>query len=831
MNKSKIFVYGTLKNKYLMIALLGIFLISFTSAFNWNDGSLVSYYNFNDITKLYDLTTNNTKWGTPMNSPTLVTGILGNAYNFSNSADSYVNLTGNLSSKSNIHTMSFWVNSYDSGSAIQYMFDSRSYGTTNGSTLIWDNGSAIGSIGYYNGYGGASGFVSLQSTPSINAWHHLVFIINATTNNVSLWVDGVYNNSASPTNISNITDFVVIGGSYAGDTNFNGSIDEFGIWNRSLSQAEITELYNGGYGLGYTNIELESPVNYYNSTTLTNYFTASMINSSEIKNVSLVINGSVVSTNTSKLNGSYNISYTLNHSYYSWSIRAYDSGNNAYNSETRYITVGAYKVNNVSYDNTTLSGSTETFTINTTYDTNLYNSINIIMNYNNTNYTMTTSDTGSTVVFSKTIAVPIVTADINKTFYFFVVLSNSTNTYYYNTSSYNQTVKSIAVDSCSSYTNVLLNFTMMDEQLMTKMNGTIEITLSLYTFGTTTLVKQHNATLYYWANNDTSLCINDLNSSYSMGYTIKHYGNSSYFTKYRNIQNFTMDSSTLQQNITLYNLLSANGNTFEINIVGNSYTSGGNLLIDIQKYYVGLGKFISVESPVTNTGSVGTGHLITSSEVYNFIVSYYGKTLGTFNNYQVVCQNPSTAQCSITLNLAQATGELEDFTTFGNLDTIYLLNNLTRVLTLTFTTVDGNSHNVSQIVFINDGKDNTTICGDSITGTSGTFTCTIPLIYQNTTFFSQVYSDGELVGTKILSFAPVINYFGADIYIELLMFSCLVLLMISNPILMMIGGLIGILCSVFLLFLGGGDFTSILATIIWYIVAGVIIVWQIGRKN
>jgi hypothetical protein len=32
---------------------------------------------------------------------------------------------------------------------------------------------------------------------------------------------------------------------------FNGTIDEIGIWNRTLSQAEITQLYNEGAGLTY----------------------------------------------------------------------------------------------------------------------------------------------------------------------------------------------------------------------------------------------------------------------------------------------------------------------------------------------------------------------------------------------------------------------------------------------------------------------------------------------------------------------------------------------------------------------------------------------------
>jgi hypothetical protein len=32
---------------------------------------------------------------------------------------------------------------------------------------------------------------------------------------------------------------------------FDGTIDEVGIWNRSLSSSEVSELYNGGSGASY----------------------------------------------------------------------------------------------------------------------------------------------------------------------------------------------------------------------------------------------------------------------------------------------------------------------------------------------------------------------------------------------------------------------------------------------------------------------------------------------------------------------------------------------------------------------------------------------------
>jgi len=67
----------------------------------------------------------------------------------------------------------------------------------------------------------------------------------------------LYKNGASvtPTNagqtyngMSNKTANVVIGNDFAGSFPFSGIQDEIGLWNRVLTDAEMTELYNGGVG-------------------------------------------------------------------------------------------------------------------------------------------------------------------------------------------------------------------------------------------------------------------------------------------------------------------------------------------------------------------------------------------------------------------------------------------------------------------------------------------------------------------------------------------------------------------------------------------------------
>lgn len=88
-------------------------------------------------------------------------------------------------------------------------------------------------------------------------WHHLVFTRAWKTRNT--YVDGnstpvLTQNTATATYswFSNSWDWFSIGNLRADWTaQWWGSIDEFGIWNRALSTAEIAQLYNSGAGLQY----------------------------------------------------------------------------------------------------------------------------------------------------------------------------------------------------------------------------------------------------------------------------------------------------------------------------------------------------------------------------------------------------------------------------------------------------------------------------------------------------------------------------------------------------------------------------------------------------
>ena len=99
---------------------------------------------------------------------------------------------------------------------------------------------------------------AVTTVPAINTWYNVVVTYdgskNATGGGVIFSINSVNEVNINENNLtgstSNSTSFN-IGARDSTIYYTNGNIDEVGIWNRVLTSAEITELYNGGEGLQY----------------------------------------------------------------------------------------------------------------------------------------------------------------------------------------------------------------------------------------------------------------------------------------------------------------------------------------------------------------------------------------------------------------------------------------------------------------------------------------------------------------------------------------------------------------------------------------------------
>ncbi len=489
--------------------------------------------------------------------------------------------------------------------------------------------------------------------------------------------------------------------------------------------------------------------------------------------------------------------------------------------------------NSIVFSNEARSGALENFTINVTI-ADKFTGVSMLLNYNGTNHSMTSESSNHTRTYTTQLIVPAVSTDTNITLFFIATLSEGENITIISTDEENQTVSPFLIDDCSLFTNTLLSFEMVDEDSLSEINGTIEITLDIFSIGTSDLVNTFNTSFDYLIGQDSEICLENITESYSMSYQIRHFGDADqYFKKYRNVQMTTISNETLSQNITLFNLNISRGNAFNVIVVGNLLTSVGNagLLVDTQRQYLATNEFRSVESPITDSSGVAISNLVETEEIYNFLISFDGELLGTFNNFQVKCANAALGQCSITLNLATATGEPTDFETFGNITQVFLLQTSTNTLHHTFSSTDGTSKTVRSLVIQNDGYANKTVCDSSTSGTSGTILCPIAVAFQNVSICAQTFVNEEMVGTRCFTQGPDINWQGADILIMLLMFSSLVLLFLAHPITIILGAILGLAIPVIFITSAEASLGPLFGAVLFYIAGGIVAIIIIAKKK
>ena len=91
------------------------------------------------------------------------------------------------------------------------------------------------------------GYVQLDGPPlTLNGWEHLGFTYSGSI--AKMYVDGTLVAQEACSGAVNAQPLIRLGADSDGGSNFIGSIDAAGIWNRALSDEEINVLYNNGTG-------------------------------------------------------------------------------------------------------------------------------------------------------------------------------------------------------------------------------------------------------------------------------------------------------------------------------------------------------------------------------------------------------------------------------------------------------------------------------------------------------------------------------------------------------------------------------------------------------
>jgi hypothetical protein len=597
---------------------------------------------------------------------------------------------------------------------------------------------------------------------------------------------------------------------------FNVTMDEVQIYNTSLTQAEVTTLFNAQ---GSSN----------NVTTVN-------VGNGRF-NLTLTANGTEESTETVGSLNSFINNYLSNCTLISSTCRVPFVFSSESTGTINYTNLNfsneGFTENSITFNEVAGTGTSQSFTINITYDSSYWSSISASFTYNNTAQSTSKIGSGNNILYNTTLTTPATLTNLNKTFFWsFTFTNGSGSSQSFNSTSNTQNITPLSIDDCSTNGHRILNLSLFDEDARTTfINGTIEVIAELFTVGTTDLIGSFNNSYDYSPTPGAGVCLSNINQSSDLYYQVKYNANVTYATEYKFAQAITINNETGTQQVDLYNLLDHRSTPFDIILRGSDLTIIQGAIIDIQRQYVPINQFISVESPRTDFDGSVIANLVLRNELYNFIVTKNGTTLGTFNGYNVECQNDATGDCRIELNLIASTNNPTDFSSIGNLSYNYLWNPTTRSLSLNFLTTDGLEHSISWNVTRLDNFGNETICTNTASATSGTFLCSVPASLGNTTILAQLYSDGRYLGANSFSFGdtPSDIFGGTRVILGVLMYSTLIMLMAFNQVGMIIGAFLGMGFAAGFRIIDGGSFLGNSFILAWFFIAGIIIIVYMNK--
>lgn len=529
--------------------------------------------------------------------------------------------------------------------------------------------------------------------------------------------------------------------------------------------------------------------------------------------------------------------FNLPYGTYTHYVYANDTlGNEASDSETIIYSYNILQ-NSINYDGLAVEGSIVQFDLNITYNTTYYSNSQATLYYYNTAYIGTKTDGGESIFFTRNVTAPTLIASANVTFYWTLTLINDTYNNY-NTSLYNQSVINLGADDCGTYGSLLLNLTLKDERDKTVINGTlydsnVEVDMDIYPLGSSTPVIQYSQN--YSQNNNPRICLQGdlINGSYNLNAQIL-YEAENYSSEYYHIQRYTIKNSTLPQNIDLYDLDDDNAQEFKIIYKDSSFLPVTDALIQIQRKYVSDGVSRTVEIPKTDSNGETTAHLELGDVIYTLIVVKDNSTLATFDEIIPVCQTPALTECRISLNSFKSSISPADFNSLEDFEFTLTYNSTSRLVKSIFSVPSSTVSTVVLNVTKYDQLGNTSVCDDSLTSASGTLSCTVPVSFGNGTIIAKLYKDNEIIGHAFFSMSqsPSDLYGVNVVFISLFLFLTLIGVGIGNDpkiigFFLILGAIIAVALNIF----DGTGFIGAGATVLWIIIAIILVIIKGARRE
>lgn len=229
---------------------------------------LKSYYTLNETSGTISADdlglVNGTSTGTTLGA----TGILSKALSFDGDTDTTdINYFWN-NGTDGVFSINLWVKPTTMNQAGGIIFN---YGSNSGEPRL--NQISVSANQYLIGAVIDNGYENIAKATTATGW--VMFTLNTFTydNKIEVYYNGTLLGNVSYTGAEPTTNIRLRMGSYLGGetiAEYSGLVDEVGIWNRSLSATEVTQLLNEGKGITYTlppedttppNVAIVSPLN------------------------------------------------------------------------------------------------------------------------------------------------------------------------------------------------------------------------------------------------------------------------------------------------------------------------------------------------------------------------------------------------------------------------------------------------------------------------------------------------------------------------------------------------------------------------------------------
>jgi len=431
---------------------------------------------------------------------------------------------------------------------------------------------------------------------------------------------------------------------------------------------------------------------------------------------------------------------------------------------------------------------------------------------------------------------PGVVADADVSSFWEILLDSG---HQFNSTNNTQSIVNIAIDDCTTQTVLILNYTLKDEGTQIDVatdateNSTIELDVEIFPIGSSDSIVQHSQS--YNRTNPAQVCVAEeaLNNSRFRMDSLARYESNDRVSEFHNIQNFSLTNNSIPQNINLFDLAIVDSQEFLITFKDVNFVPIDGALIDITRKYIPEGVFKSVEVPKTNADGQALAHLVLSEVIYTIIVSKDGVILATFDNIVARCANQGTGDCTINLNAFSSGIQAKDFFTADGITFTMTLDRDTRTLTSIFSTLDGSSKTAQLNATVFDAFQNTTVCSDLLTSSAGTLDCVIPESFENITVIGEFFSNGKFLAQGVFSLEESANdlFEGTRLIMLLTLYITLPLMMITSGIGVLLGAAIGFIVAGLLNIIDTGSLFAIGNTITWFLVAIMILIWKISRRN